>query len=486
MRENMTTQSTTVADAEQPFSIKSVLGPISAVVLGAIMVFLDTAAINVAMPSLIEYFNTSLSVMQWAITAYTLALAAVIPLAGWMMDRYGAKQIFLLSILLFTIGSVLCSLAQTPEQLIIYRVIQGIGGGMIAPIGIAITYKLAPPSKQGSIMALLGIPMMLAPAFGPTLSGFLIQYASWHWIFLVNIPVGIIALFVGIKYLPKVDRKAVPGLDVVGMLLAPITFATIAYAFSEGGKDWGSTQSIASLIVGGVLLILFIFVELRHKQPLLELRVFGSSDFTRGVITSWLAMIAVFGTFLLVPMYLQMVKGFNPLESGQMVIPQVVMSGIMMPIGGRLFDKIGVRLVAFIGLALASAGLFLLSHLSVNTSTGYMILALMLTGAGMGFSMMPINTHILKAVPRRLVSRVTSLTSATQEIMVSFTVAGLTGFLTSRITHHVSAAISKETAMISAFEDTFFLAACFAVVGAVVALILRKVEVSHDDEKLVD
>jgi EmrB/QacA subfamily drug resistance transporter len=488
MREKMSTNTASVSNAaDQPFSIKSIIGPVMAVVVGMIMVILDSTVVNVAMPNLIEYFHTSVSTMQWAITAYTLALSAVIPLAGWLTDRFGAKQIFLITIVLFTIGSILCSLAQTPEQLILYRIIQGIGGGMVSPIGMAIIFRLAPPGKQGSIMGVLGIPMMLGPAIGPTLSGFLIEYASWHWIFLINLPIGIIAVLVGIKYLPKFERKAVPALDIAGMLLAPIAFATLAYAVSEGGKDWGSTQAITGLIVGGIALILFIFVELRHKQPLLELRVFGSSDFTRGIIISWLSMMALFGSFLLVPMYLQMVKGFSPLKSGLMSIPQVLMSGMLMPLGGRLFDKIGARLLAIIGLGLVSAGLFQLSQISVDTGTGYVIIALMLTGAGMGLSMMPVNTHILKAAPRRLVTRVTPLTTAAQQVVVSFAVAGLTGYLTTRITYHLAETTgNKEAAMVAAFGDTFFISACLAVAGAVVAIILRKPKISHDDEQLAE
>lgn len=469
--------------ADEPFSIKSIIGPVMAVVVGMIMVILDSTVVNVAMPNLIEYFNTSVNTMQWAITAYTLALSAVIPLAGWLTDRFGAKQIFLITIVLFTIGSVLCSLAQTPEQLILYRVIQGLGGGMVSPIGMAIIFRLAPPGKQGSIMGVLGIPMMLGPAIGPTLSGFLVEYASWHWIFLINLPIGIIAVLVGIKYLPKVERKAVPALDIAGMLLAPIAFATLAYAVSEGGKDWGSTQTITGLIVGGVALILFIIVELRHKQPLLELRVFGSSDFTRGILISWLSAMALFGSFLLVPMYLQIVKGFTPLKSGLMSIPQVLMSGLMMPIGGKLFDKIGARPLAIIGLGLIAVGLFLQSQITVDTGAGQVIVALMLTGAGMGFSMMPVNTHILKAAPRRLVNRVTPLTTAAQQVVVSFAVAGLTGYLTTRITHHMAAAAgNKLAAMVAAFGDTFYLSAWLAVVGAVLSLILRNPKDSQEGE----
>ncbi|WP_438447832.1 MDR family MFS transporter [Gorillibacterium sp. sgz5001074] len=471
---------------EQPFSIKTILGPLMAVVVGMIMVILDSTVVNVAMPNMMNYFHATVSTMQWSITAYTLALSAVIPLAGWLTDRYGAKQVFLVTIVLFTLGSVLCSLAQTPEQLVLYRVLQGLGGGMVSPIGMAIIFRLAPPGKQGAVMGFLGVPMMLAPAIGPTLSGFLVEYASWHWIFLINLPIGIVAVLVGMKFLPTVERKTVPALDVAGMLLAPVAFATLAYAVSEGGKDWGSTQTITGLIVGGIALILFIFVELRHKEPLLELRVFGSSDFTRGIIISWLSMMALFGSFLLVPMYLQTVKEFSPLKSGLMSVPQVFMSALMIPIGGKLFDKIGARYLAIVGLTFISSGLFLLSQISLTTSTFYVIGSLMLMGAGMGMSMMPVNTHILKAAPRKLVNRVTPLTTAAQQVVVSFAVAGLTGYLSSRITDHMAAAQGNQgAAMVAAFGDTFFLSAWIAVGSACIAIFLRKPKLKEGEEPAI-
>jgi len=481
-----TSQAASAQGQEQPFSIRSIIGPVMAVVVGMIMVILDSTVINVAMPNLIEYFGSTVTMMQWSITAYTLALSAVIPLAGWLTDRFGAKRIFLITIVLFTLGSILCSLAQTPEQLILYRVIQGLGGGMVSPIGMAIIFKLAPPDKQGSIMGVLGVPMMLAPAIGPTLSGFLVEYATWHWIFLINLPIGIIAVLVGIKYLPKVEQKAVPKLDKFGMILAPITFASLAYAVSEGGKDWGSAQTITWLIIGGVSLALFMFVELRHKQPLLELRVFASSDFTRGIVISWLSAMAMFGSFLFVPMYLQYVKGFSPMESGLMSLPQVLMSGLFMPIGGKLFDKIGARWLAIVGLLAIGGGLFMLGGITTETSSVFVMGALAIIGAGMGMSMMPINTHILKAAPRRLVSRVTALTTAAQQVVVSFAVAGLAGYYASRLTHHASIAASPENplpSMASAFGDTFIFGAYLAIAGAVLSLVLRKPKLQPGDEQ---
>ncbi len=459
---------------EKPFSIKAIIGPMMAVIVGMIMVILDSTVVNVAMPGITEYFKSDLTTMQWTITGYTLALSAVIPLAGWMSDRFGAKRIFLITILFFTIGSVLCSVAQTPEQLIIYRVIQGLGGGMVAPIGMAIIFRLAPPEKIGSIMGMLGIPMLLAPALGPVISGWFVEYSTWHWIFLINLPIGILALFIGFKYLPNFETKSVPALDGLGIILAPIAFSMLAYGVSQSATSWTSKQTLTGLIVGGVTLLLFIVVELRQKQPLLELRVFKSSDFTRSIIITWIMQIALFGSFLIVPLYLQTVKQYGAFETGLIMLPQALASALMMPIGGKLYDKVGARPLALVGLTIITASLYTFSTISLDSSNTFIMFTLASMGAGMGLSMMAINTHVLQSAPRHLVSRVTSLTSAAQQVMVSFAVAGMAGFLTSSTKDYMAKTTNPLDAMISAYGDTFLLAAGIALAGALLSIILRK------------
>lgn len=465
---------------EQPFSIKTIILPLLAVVVGMIMVILDSTVVNVALPVMAVDFKSDLSTMQWAVTGYTLALSAVIPLAGWLTDRFGAKRIFLITISLFTIGSVLCSLATSPTELIIYRIIQGLGGGMVAPIGMAMVFQLAPPEKVGSVMAILGVPMMMAPALGPVLSGWLVEYASWQWIFLINLPIGIVALLTGIKFLSKFDRKAVPSLDLKGMILAPIAFSTLAFAVNRGGTDgWDAGSTIWSLIVGGVVLILFIIVELRQKQPLLELRVFKSSDFSRGIVLTWVMQIALFGSFLLIPYYLQAIKGYGPLDTGLILLPQALASGLLMPVGGKLYDKLGARPLALVGLTFITVALYMFSKVSIETGLGYIMGTLALMGGGMGLSMMGINTHVLQAAPQKLVSRVTALTTAAQQVMVSFAVAGLTGYLASRVTHYTP--LGQGNPLVPAFKDTFLLTAGIAVIGVILALILRRPKQSPEE-----
>jgi nitrate/nitrite transporter NarK len=257
----------------------------------------------------------------------------------------------------------------------------------------------------------------------------------------------------------------------------------LAYGVTEGATDWSSSKTLTGLIVGGVALLIFIVVELFQKQPLLELRVFGSSDFTRGVILTWISQIALIGSILMVPLYLQNILGYTALKSGLTTLPMALCSVIFMPIGGRLFDKLGARPLAFSGLTIISVALFLLSKIDVNTTRAMIMLPLGMMGAGMGLSMMSLNTHVLNSAPRRLVSRVTPLTTASQQVIMSFAVTGLTGYLTSRIGYHMAEAGSNPIASsTAAFGDTFFVTASIAACGVILSLILRKPRLKADHE----
>lgn len=453
---------------------KSVVGPIIAIIVGMFMVSLDSSVLNVAIPGIVKYFGSNLSTIQWTITGYALALAAVIPLAGWMTDRFGTKRIFIIVISLFTLGSALCSMATSPSQLILFRVIQGIGGGMVMPIGIATIFRIAPKDKLGSFMGLLGMPILLAPTLGPVVSGYILEYSSWHWIFRINIPIGIIAIIVTYLFLPEFERKDVPSLDIFGMILAPIAFAMLVYGVNEGSKSWTSTNTIVGLVVGGIALIIFIYVELSQKEPLIELKVFGSLEFLSGIAVLSIFQITLFSVMILAPLYLQSVKGFTTLHTGFILLPQALSAGIMMPISGKLFDKIGAKPLAITGVSISAVVLFMLSKVSATTSVTYIVLCLVAMGLGSGLVMMPINSHMLQAAPKKLISRVTPLTGAFQQVIFSFAIAGMTGFLTSRITYHMANTKNPLTAAISSYDDTFLLCACIAIAGIVLSIIIKK------------
>jgi EmrB/QacA subfamily drug resistance transporter len=463
-------------ELERPKTIKEIMVPLIAIIIGLFMVILDGTAVNVAIPGLMKDFNSTFSTLQWTVTGYALANAAVIPLAGWLSDRFGAKQIFLTSVALFTIGSLLCALATNPTQLIIFRLLQGVGGGMVMPIAMAFTYRLAPPDKVGAVMGMMGIPILLAPALGPVVAGWLVDYASWKWIFIINLPIGIVGLIIGIRSLPSIKRQTVAALDVLGMFLGPIAFAALSYGVSQGGiSGWSSPKTLTGLIVGVIALILFVIVELRQSQPMLELRVFRSLDFSKGIVIQWISQIALFGTMFMIPLFLQQAQGYSAFDTGLIMLPEAIAAGIFMPISGALFDKIGARPLVMIGMAIVTVAAFMLTHISASDGISALILPLAMLGAGMGLSMMPLNTHLIQASPQNLVGRVTSLTNAAQQVMTSFAVAGLTTILASRLKiYNTTQAPPTLQAWTSSFGDTFFVLVIIAVVGTLLGFLLRR------------
>jgi EmrB/QacA subfamily drug resistance transporter len=479
----------------------SIAGPLVAIIIGIFMVILDGTAVNVAIPKLVVDLHSNLSTVQWTITGYTLAQAAVIPLAGWLSDRFGPKQIFLTSVGLFTLGSVLCSAAQSDGMLVTFRVLQGLGGGFVLPIAMAYVYRLSPPSRVGAIMGMMGIPILLAPALGPVVSGWLVQYHSWRWIFLLNLPIGIIGVVLGIRALPALNRQKVGALDLPGVLLGPLAFAALSYGINQGATSWTSSKTIGGMVIGSIALVAFAVVELRSRAPLLELRVFRSIEFSRSILVQWVGQFALFGVLFLLPLFLQQVRGYGAFDTGLILLPQAISAAIFMPIGGALFDRIGARPLVMAGLGLVAIAAFLLSGVTATTEGTSLILPLAMMGAGMGLMMMPLNTHIINAAPRALVSRVTSLTNALQQVIASLTVAGLATILTSRLTVHMNAAKATLAsqhhgapapthslppavqaqihalfahASALAFDDTFKVMAVFGLVGAVLGVLLRR------------
>ncbi|MGZ8719471.1 MAG: DHA2 family efflux MFS transporter permease subunit, partial [Aeromicrobium sp.] len=320
----------------------AVLKVAGVVVLGAIMSILDITVVNVALPTFQRVFadggeELAYSTVAWTVTGYTLALATVIPLTGWGADRFGTKRLYMTAIALFTIGSVLCAAATDINMLIAFRVLQGLGGGMLMPLGMTIMTRAAGPHRMGRLMAILGVPMMLGPIMGPILGGLLIDNASWHWIFLINVPLGVAALIYSYVILPKDAPVPSESFDFLGMLLLSPGLALFLFGISslpgEGG-DFGAPRVWVSVLAGVVLMMLFVFHSFRPEHPLLDLRLFANRNLTVSVITMFMFAAAFFGGLLLVPTYFIQIRGETTLAAGLLVAPQGIGAMLTMPIAG--------------------------------------------------------------------------------------------------------------------------------------------------------
>ncbi|WP_265442440.1 DHA2 family efflux MFS transporter permease subunit [Flexivirga meconopsidis] len=410
------------------------------VVLGAIMSILDITVVNVALPTFQNVFSdggspVAYSTVAWTVTAYTLALATVIPLTGWAADRFGPKRLYMLAILLFTAGSALCAAANSINMLIGFRVLQGLGGGMLMPLGMTILTHAAGPKRMGRLMAILGVPMLLGPILGPILGGYLIEHASWHWIFLINLPIGLIALVYA--YFALEDDKPVPSesFDFLGMAMMSPGLALFLFGVSSIPTDGiGSAKVLITGILGIILIVAFIFHAFRPEHPLLDLRLFKNRLLSVSTITMFLFVAAFFGGLLLVPTYFQQVRGESTLDAGLLVAPQGIGAMLTMPIAGALVDKFPVGRIVPFGLVLIIAGMFGLTQIGPDTSYwGYIIPVLFIMGLGMGGTMMPIMTSALKTLTHHEVARGSTLINIIQQIGSSVGVAIMSTVLTDRL-----------------------------------------------------
>lgn len=428
---------TAAGDSNDDFKMTGAILKVSGVVvLGMVMAILDSTVVNVALPTFMTDFGVEdYSQVAWTITAYTLALAAVIPVTGWAADRFGTKRLYMAAITLFTIGSVLCGLAWNLESLIGFRVLQGLGGGMLMPLGMIIMTKAAGPDRVGRLMAILGIPMLLGPIFGPILGGWLIETVSWHWIFFINLPLGIIAVIYAWRALPKDSPEPSETFDFVGMLLMSPGLALFLYGISSI-PDAGTVADPKVLVpglIGLMLMVIFVFWALRKTHPLLDLTLFKNRNFTVAVIVMFLFSASFFGAMLIVPTYFQQVRDESVLMAGLLVAPEGIGAMITMPIAGLLVDKFPVgRIVPFgIGIiTIGTAGLAM--NTSPDTPIWRIMIFLFIMGLGMGFSMMPIFTAALKTLGEHQVARGSTLINVIQQIAGSVGVALISVVLTNQ------------------------------------------------------
>ena len=356
------------------------------VILGAVMSILDTTIVNVALDTLAREFHTSISTIQWVTTGYLLALAIVIPMSGWTVERFGAKRTWITSLVLFTVGSALCGLAWSSESLIFFRVLQGVGGGMIMPVGQTIMARAAGPQRMGRVMSILGVPTLLAPIIGPVLGGLIIDNASWRWIFYVNVPIGILAIALSAVFLSPGGRTDAGRFDFVGMALLSPGLAVLVYGLSEagGGSGFGSTTVIACMAIGVVLVAAFVLHALRVDRPLLDMHLFRDRGFAVSNVAIFIFGGALYAGMILLPLYSQVVRGDSALVAGLLLAPQGIGAMITMPYGGKLTDRIGAGTVVPIGMAVFLLGTLFFTQLGPGTSYTWICLSLFIRGHGHG------------------------------------------------------------------------------------------------------
>jgi EmrB/QacA subfamily drug resistance transporter len=441
------------------------------IMLGAIMVTLDMTMANVALDTLVREFDTPVATMQWVSTGYLLALALVIPLTGWAAERYGGRPVWIASLSVFVTGSMLCGLAWSAGSLIAFRVLQGLGGGMIIPLAQTILARAAGPDRVGRVMAVVGVPAMLGPVLGPVLGGLIVSDASWRLIFYINVPVCAAALLASRRVaMPDLKRAAASRLDVLGLALLSPALVALVYGLSQAGTSGSFVhgRALAAMAAGFALLAAFALHALRTRaEPIIDVRLFRDRSFTSFTAVVFFFSMAMLGSALLLPLYYQQVRGENALHAGLLLAPQGVGMGIALVVAGKSADRLSARPIIAVGLALTAAAMLAYTQIDAHTSVALLSAAAFVSGLGIGAALVPAMTGVYKQLPSAAVPQATSAIRIFQQLGGSFGIAILAVVLQQQ-----AAGAATAAGLASAFADTFWWALAFTAVALLPALLL--------------
>ncbi|GCE21806.1 MDR family MFS transporter [Dictyobacter kobayashii] len=469
------------------------------VVFGAFMTILDQTIVNIALPRLQTAFHAPLSIVQWSITAYILTQGVMTPTTAFFVNHLGAKRFYVLALAIFTLGSALCGLAWSLPALIIFRILQGIGGAFLYPVAITLVYREFPPQQRGTASAALGVASLLAPAIGPTLGGYLVTYSDWPYIFFINVPLGIIGIILGIWLLREVRPEAPTRFDLAGFVLAASGLTAFLYALSDASTaGWGSLLIVSLLVAGLLLLCTFVLTELRRARRgdavLLDLRLFTNSPFIFSNIASALITFVFFGGLFLFPIYLQNLRGLSALQSGLLLLPQAFASIIVALIGGRLVDRFGARPVVIPGMLIMAFTLWQSADLQLTTSFWWLGGLYLLRGVALGLIIQPLNASALQDMRPHQFAQASSLYNVIRFVSTSLGVAILATLVQSQAKLHTNEIIKQalrthsspivmsiigNRALMQALQDAFWLSVVVALGGVLAGMFIRSQRV-HD------
>jgi EmrB/QacA subfamily drug resistance transporter len=447
------------------------------VILGAIMSVLDTTIVNVALDTLSKDLNTPLDGIQWVVTGYMLALAAVIPVTGWASARFGARRLYVVSLVLFTGGSALCGFAWSAESLIAARVLQGLGGGMLLPIGQMILVRAAGPQNMARVMSAIGVPIILAPVFGPTLGGLLLEHAGWQWIFFVNLPVGIVAVFAAMRLLPRdvASPQTAGKLDATGLALVATGLVGITYGLAESGTAGSllSDSVMVPFLLGIALVATFVVRALKIENPLLDVRLYANKAFAAASVTMTALGAALFGAMVLMPLYFQLVRHEDAVHTGLLLAPQGIGAALAMALSGRVTERLGGGLTSLIGGTITIVATIPFVLIGANTSFVLIAAAMIVRGFGIGMSMMPSMTAAYAVLRPDQIADATPQLTVLQRVGGSIGTAILTVVLQGGIT---GLAAPSAAGIAGAFGHTYYWVLGISLVALLPTIVLATIE----------
>lgn len=413
---------------------------LAALLFGMFIAILNQTLLNVALPKINTEFNISASTGQWLMTGFMLVNGILIPITAYLFNKYSYRKLFLVALVLFTIGSLICAISMNFPIMMVGRVLQAIGAGVLMPLGSIVIITIYPPEKRGAAMGTMGIAMILAPAIGPTLSGYIVQNYHWNVMFYGMFIIGIIAILVGFVWFKLYQYTTNPKADISGIIFSTIGFGALLYGFSEAGnKGRGSVEIETMFAIGIIFIILFVIRELRMKAPMLNLEVLKFPTFTLTTVINMVVMLSLYGGMILLPIYLQNLRGFSALDSGLLLLPGSLIMGLLGPFAGKLLDTIGLKPLAIFGIAVMTYATWELTKLNMDTPYMTIMGIYVLRSFGMAFIMMPMVTAAINALPGRLASHGNAFLNTMRQLAGSIGTAILVTVMTTQTTQHLSA-----------------------------------------------
>ncbi|MBP1999283.1 DHA2 family multidrug resistance protein [Paenibacillus shirakamiensis] len=421
-------------------SFKQHLPLLIVLMVGLFLAILNQTLLNVALPHITNEYGITTNTAQWLLTGYMLVNGVLIPLSAFLIERFGVRVLFLAAMFSFTLGALICGLADSFSVLLIGRLIQAVGGGVLSPLVMSVILFIFPPEMRGKGMGIFGLAMMFAPAVGPTLSGWVVQNYDWHILFTGMIPFGVIIFFVALFKMRNIEQPKMIKLDYLGTFSSLAGVGLLLYGLSEAGsKGWGDMEVVSCIVAGAILVTFFVIWEMRSKNPLLNMGVFRYGIFSLSNVINIFVTASMFAGMLLLPIYLQNLRGITPLNSGLLMLPGALVMLIMSPISGILFDKIGPRPLAITGMIITTLTTWEFTKLTLDTSYNYILVVYMIRYFGMSFLMMPIMTAGMNQLPRDLNKHGTAMSNTLRQVSGSIGTSIITTIFTTRASFHGAA-----------------------------------------------
>ncbi|HJF31863.1 MAG TPA: DHA2 family efflux MFS transporter permease subunit [Sporosarcina psychrophila] len=461
-------------------------------IIGAFFAILNETLLNIALVTLMDEFSIPLTTVQWMATGFMLVMAIVIPVSALLLQWYTTRQLFLSTMIIFTIGTIISASAPTFSLLLVGRLIQAVGTGLLMPIIFNVFLLIYPPHKRGKIMGLVGLVIMFAPAIGPTLSGVIVEYLGWRYLFIIVIPFALFSILFAYKYLINVSEVTKPKIDVLSIIFSTIGFGSIVYGFSsvgESAEGFLSANVLIAIIAGVAGITLFVIRQLKLEEPVMDLRVFKYPMFTHAVLMFLIIIMAMFASEIILPIYMQGPLALSAATAGLVLLPGSILNGIMSPFMGHLFDKFGPRVLMVPASLVLCGTMFMMSRLTTETSLWIVIVGYILLMLAVSAIMMPAETNGLNQLPKRLYPHGTAVMSTLQpvagaigvSVFISIMNARQLKFLQQSDTPTNPATVSE--AMVAGVELVYFIAFAMSIVAVILAFIVYRAEPMEMDEQ---